>query len=80
MRTRTMGLSTSLEINHNDDLYIHMSDGVGLASEENFSKNKIVSDWSPTCTKYISFRAESCRLYKRRWYSNRDRRRIIRYR
>ena len=37
-----------METNHYDDLYIHMSDGVGLASEENFSKNKNRKwGWSP---------------------------------
>ena len=37
-----------LETNHYDDLYIHMSDGIGLASEENFSKNKNRKwGWSP---------------------------------
>ena len=42
------GFIDFMEINHYDDLYIHMSDGVGLASEENFSKNKNRKwGWSP---------------------------------
>ena len=42
------GFIDYLETNHYDDLYIHMSDGVGLASEENFSKNKNRKwGWSP---------------------------------
>lgn len=42
------GFIDFLETNHYDDLYIHMSDGVGLASEENFSKNKNRKwGWSP---------------------------------
>ena len=37
-----------METNHYDDLYIHMSDGIGLASEENFNKNKNRKwGWSP---------------------------------
>ena len=37
-----------LETNHYEDLYIHMSNGVGLASEENFSRNKNRKwGWSP---------------------------------
>ena len=42
------GFIDFMEINHYDDLYIHMSDGIGLASEENFSKNKNRKwGWSP---------------------------------
>mgnify|MGYP003604521075 FL=1 len=42
------GFIDFMETNHYDDLYIHMSDGVGLASEENFSKNKNRKwGWSP---------------------------------
>lgn len=37
-----------LETNHPNDLYLHMSNGVGLASEENFSRNKNRPwGWSP---------------------------------
>lgn len=42
------GFIDFMEVNHYDDLYIHMSDGIGLASEENFSKNKNRKwGWSP---------------------------------
>ena len=42
------GFIDFMETNHYDDLYIHMSDGIGLASEENFSKNKNRKwGWSP---------------------------------
>ena len=42
------GFIDFMETNHYDDLYIHMSDGIGLASEENFTKNKNRKwGWSP---------------------------------
>ena len=42
------GFIDFMEVNHYDDLYIHMSDGIGLASEENFTKNKNRKwGWSP---------------------------------
>lgn len=43
------GFIEYLEENHNDDLFIHVSTGVGLASEENLNRNNNRKwGWSPT--------------------------------
>lgn len=45
------GFVEHLETNHQEDLFIHVSNGIGLATEENLNRNKNRSwGWSPTTT------------------------------